>query len=266
MKDLILSKIPTECPWRDTLYWYDTIDSTNSQAKRMAQQGAPHGTVLIAGHQTGGRGRMGRVFQSPENMGVYLSVILRPDCFPDQLMHLTCAVGTTMCEAVEQAAGIQCGIKWINDLVWNKQKLGGILTELSIDPKTGHTAYAVIGIGINCLQSPGDFPPEIRQIATSLSSAAGRQITPDTLAAAMVTSLWKMDAALFAEKAQIMERYRSRCITLNQSVLVHRGDTVKAGLALDIDSDGALVVRFSDGQIKAISSGEVSVRGLYSYI
>ena len=91
MKEQILSILNAECPWRDTLHWYDTIDSTNTEAKRLAKDGAPHGTVLIAGLQTGGRGRMGRSFQSPDGQGVYLSVILRPHCEPVQLMHLTCA-------------------------------------------------------------------------------------------------------------------------------------------------------------------------------
>ncbi|MBQ6840459.1 MAG: biotin--[Oscillospiraceae bacterium] len=135
MKQKILQKIPTECPWRDTLYWYDTIDSTNTQAKLLAQQGAPHGTVLIAGEQTGGRGRLGRTFESCAGMGVYLSVILRPNCAAEALMHLTCAAGAAMCEAVENVSGIRPGIKWINDLVVKKKKLGGILTELSVNPK-----------------------------------------------------------------------------------------------------------------------------------
>ena len=114
----------TECPWRDTLYWYDTIDSTNTRAKEMAKEGAPEGTVLIAGNQTGGRGRLGRSFSSPEGMGVYLSAILQPDCKAEQLMHLTCAAGVAACKAVEKAGGIYPGIKWINDLVCGKEKVG----------------------------------------------------------------------------------------------------------------------------------------------
>ena len=110
MKQIILQKLPTECPWRDTLYWNNSTDSTNTQAKLLAQQGAPHGTVLIAGEQTGGRGRLGRSFESQIGMGVYLSVILRPQCPADKLMHLTCAAAVAMCDAVEKVSGNQVKI------------------------------------------------------------------------------------------------------------------------------------------------------------
>ena len=127
MKEQILQKIPTECPWRDTLYWYDTIDSTNNRAKELAREGAPHGTVVTSGCQTAGRGRMGRSFHSPEGLGIYLSVILRPNCPPDQLMHLTSCAAVAMCDAVQKVSGLRPGIKWVNDLILNKKKLGGIL-------------------------------------------------------------------------------------------------------------------------------------------
>ena len=153
----ILNRLPEDFPWKHSIQYFPTIDSTNTRAKLLAAQGAPHGTVLIAGHQSGGRGRMGRSFHSPEGMGIYLSVILRPDCPATDLMHLTCAAGVAMCDAVEAAAGFRPGIKWTNDLIWGKRKLGGILTELSLK-SDGTADYAVVGIGINCCQQPEDFP------------------------------------------------------------------------------------------------------------
>ena len=264
MKEKILSHLPTECPWRDTLYWYEATDSTNTQAKHLAKQGAPNGTVLIAGHQTGGRGRMGRVFQSPAGSGVYLSVILRPNCEPGQLMHLTCAVGVAMMEAVKMVSGVQTKVKWINDLVINGKKLGGILTEMSVDK--GMVEYAIIGIGINCLQKDGDFCPEIAGLATSLSQAAGKDIQPEVLAAAMVEALWEMSRVLFTEKATLMAEYKERCVTLGKDIQVIRGDTVRPGKAVDLDEDGGLLVVFPDGTTELVSSGEVSVRGMYGYI
>lgn len=264
MKEKILHKIPTECPWRDTLYWYDTIDSTNTLAKRLAREGAPHGTVLIAGHQTLGRGRMGRVFQSPEGMGVYLSVILRPYCSPEKLMHLTCAAGVAMVEAVEQVSGVKPQVKWINDLVVNGKKLGGILTEMSVDK--GMVEYAVVGIGINCLQTQCDFHPEIQSIATSLTMASGRTIDQAKLAAAMVDALWHMDTVLFTQKARLMAKYKENCITLGKEIRVIRGDSVRPGKAIDLDEDGGLLVEFPDGTTDTVSSGEVSVRGMYGYL
>ena len=264
MKEKILMNLTTECPWRDTLYWYAATDSTNTQAKLMAKRGAPHGTVLIAGHQTGGRGRMGRTFQSPEGMGVYLSLILRPNCRPEQLMHLTCAAGVAMIDAVEKVSGARPQVKWINDLVINGRKLGGILTEMSVDK--GLVDYAVIGIGINCLQKNTDFPEEIAGLATSLSLAASKEILPEKLAAAMVEALWAMSQDLLVKKTQIMAAYKESCITLGKDVQVIRGDRILPGKAIDLDDEGGLLVVYPDGTSETVFSGEVSVRGMYGYV
>ena len=264
MKAKIQSYIHAECLWRDTLLWFPTTDSTNAQAMKLAGEGAPHGTVLIAAHQTQGRGRLGRSFQSPEGSGVYLSVILRPECPPDALMHLTCAAGVAMAEAVEKISGIRPGLKWINDLVIGSKKLGGILTQMSVE--NGLVRYAVVGIGINCLQQEGDFPPEIQEIATSLSIASGRQVPPEALAGAMVEALEAMSNRLFSEKQQIMDKYRGSCITLGKHIQVLRGDQALPGIAVGLDDDGGLLVQYPDGVLETVSSGEVSVRGMYGYV
>ena len=264
MKEKILSQLSAECPWRDTLYWYPQTDSTNTQAKRLAKQGAPQGSVLIAGNQTAGRGRMGRSFQSPDGQGVYLSVILRPDCPPTELMHLTCAVGAAMVNAVENVCGIRPQVKWINDLVYGGKKLGGILTEMSL--ANGKVEYAVVGIGINCLQMEHDFPADIAGMATSLSMICGRTIPPQKLAAAMIEALWQMEKTLLTEKSRWMERYKANCVTLGKDIQVLRGDQILPGKALDIDPDGGLVVRYADGSTGTVASGEVSVRGMYGYV
>ncbi len=264
MKNTILSQISAECPWRDTLYWYDTVDSTNTKAKALAKNGAAHGTVLIAGRQTGGRGRMGRSFLSPDG-GVYLSVILRPACAPSKLMHLTCAAAVAACRAVERSSGVCPQIKWTNDLVVGKKKLGGILTELGLD-SSGNAEYAIVGIGINCRQSENDFPPEVRDIATSIEAVTGSACCPAKAAAALIEALWETDKGLLPEKAKIMDAYRRKCITLGKEISVVRGDDLQYGTALDLDDDGGLLVRFSDGSEKIVTSGEVSVRGMYGYL
>lgn len=262
MKNVILSHLPGDFPWQ--VHWFSTIDSTNTQAKIMARQGAPHGTVLVAGHQTGGRGRMGRSFSSPAGLGLYLSVILRPGCAAAELMHLTCAAGIAACDAVENSCQIRPGIKWINDLVIGSRKLGGILTEMSVDPKTGLVEYAVIGIGINCLQDPEDFPAELQSMATSLKAAGCAPDIP-TLAASFICALHKMSLQL-ADRDAIMAAYRRDCITLGREVVVLKGDEKQYGTALDVDAEGALLVRLNDQRIVAVNSGEVSVRGMCGYI
>lgn len=252
-------------PWKDRILFFPSIGSTNDVLKEMARQGAPHGTAVLAGQQTGGHGRMGRSFHSPEGMGIYLSILLRPDCPASDLMHLTCAAAVAMCDAVEKTCGLRPGIKWTNDLVHGKNKLGGILTELGLTG-SGALDYAIIGIGINCRQQASDFPEDIRSIAASLNMVTGQDVSPAALAAAMLESLQKMDASLLTEKTHHLSRYRADCITIGQEISILQGDTIRHGRALSVDSEGALVVAFSDGTTEAVNSGEVRIRGMYGYI
>lgn len=265
MKEAILSRLSASYPWKEQLHWFDSIGSTNDHLKALARQGAPHGTAIIAGHQTGGKGRMGRSFESPAGKGVYLSLLLRPNAAPEQLMHLTCAAAVAMCDALEASCGICPGIKWTNDLVWGKHKLGGILTELGLGT-AGTVDYAIIGIGINCSQREEDFSPEVRSIATSLASVTEASVEIPGVAAAMLEALHRTDSILLSQKETILQRYRGSCITLGKAVSVVRGSQVRHGTALDVDENGALVVVFSDGSTEAVNSGEVSVRGMYGYI
>ena len=265
MKEQILSQLSSEYPWKDRFYFFPELSSTNDLLKAMAKEGAPHGTALIADRQTGGHGRMGRSFHSPGGMGVYLSILLRPDCAPTELMHLTCATAVAMCDAVEAAAGFRPGIKWTNDLVRGKRKLGGILTELGLNPK-GRVDYAIIGVGINCCQQPEDFAPDIQGLAGSLAMVTGQEIDRARVAAAMLDSLRAMDVNLLTGKDAMLDRYRRDCITLGQDISLVRGEEIRHGHALDIDESGALVVAFSDGHAETVNSGEVSVRGMYGYV
>ena len=265
MKEQIIKNLRESCPWQDSLLWFDSIDSTNTRARELARQGAPHGTVLIADHQTGGRGRRGRSFHSPAGSGIYMSVILRPHCTPQQIMHLTCAAAVAMCDAVASAVGFRPGIKWTNDLVCGKRKIAGVLTELGFDNR-GNVDFAVIGIGINCCQQEADFPEDIRSIAGSLTSISGQSIDRAVVAAAMMDALYRMDTELLTGKAHILNRYRKDCITLGKEISLVRGEEIRHGTALDIDDAGALIVRFPDGTAEAVNSGEVGVRGMYGYV
>lgn len=262
MKQDILSHLPGDFPWQ--VQYFDLLPSTNTYLKELAAKGAPHGLCVIAESQSAGRGRMGRSFLSLANRGLYLSVLLRPNCKAEELMHLTCAVGLAVCDAIEDATGYQAGIKWINDLVAGNKKLGGILTELSVDPATANVDYAVIGIGINL--SGLTFPPELEHIATSLEAVTGNVPKRDILTAKLLIRLEQISRELLQKKAAIMTRYRDLCVTLGKEITLVRSDACRQGTALDITEDGSLLVKFSDGSIQAVNSGEVSVRGLYGYL
>ncbi len=258
MKSEILSHL-SHHPWADTVQFFSTLPSTNTYAKQLAAQGAPEGTVVIADAQTAGRGRLGRSFDSPAGQGIWMSVILRPDCKPEQLMHLTCAAAVAACDAVERETGHRPGIKWINDLVTDGRKLAGILTELSIDSATGQVDYAVLGIGLNCNQQRVDFPEELRPIACSLAEVTGALVCRSRLIAALIRSFWEMRQAL-PRREQIMARYRQDCVTLNQEITVIQGKLRRDGVALSLSDDGALTVAYTDGTAGIVRSGEVSVR------
>ena len=262
MLDSIRNSLPCH-PWRDKIAYFDTIDSTNTYAKSLAQQGAPHGTVVIAAQQTGGRGRMGRSFSSPAGMGVYLSLILRPQCKPEELMHLTCACAVAACNAIESATTVRPQIKWTNDLICEKRKIAGILTELVISP--GSTC-AIIGIGINCRQQIHDFPAEIQSFAGSLAMMTQQRVEPARVTACLLEALLEMDRQLLQEKEALIACYTQDCATVGQDISLVCGDNIRHGHAMGISQDGGLIVRFTDGKTETVSSGEVSVRGMYGYV
>ncbi len=253
-------------PWQDRVIVLDSVDSTNNFAKQLAAGGAPEGTAVLARLQTGGRGRLGRSFSSPSDVGIYLSVILRPEAKPTELLHLTAAAAEAAAEAIETQTGLQTGIKWVNDLTAGGKKLAGILTELSVELESGQAEYVVVGIGVNCCQKPEDFPPELRDIATSVY--AQTDVLPDrnALAAELIRSLSRLSESLLTEKAQWMHRYADRCVTIGKQVRVIRPLETREAVALEIDENGALLVEYPDGTRSWVNSGEVSVRGLYGYL
>lgn len=259
----MLSQIENDLPghpWAKQIQYFDTIDSTNNYAKKLATEGAPAGTVILAGQQTAGRGRLGRSFSSPKNMGLYLSVILRPDCRPSQIMHLTCAAGVAVLRAIDDP---KVGIKWTNDLIKDKRKLGGILTELSIDPATQKVDWVVVGIGINCCQHTWDFPEEIRHMACSLGVD---QADVADLTAELIQSLYQMNEDLLKKKEEIMSVFKEKCVTIGSQISVVRGENIRHGKAVGLDADGGLQVEYPDGSSETVTSGEVSIRGMYGYL
>ena len=246
---------------RERLVLLDTVDSTNLLAKKLAAQGAAHGTAVLSETQSAGRGRMGRSFLSPEG-GIYLSVILRPEGTAEDLLPLTALLAAVACDAVEEVCAFRPQIKWLNDLVAGDKKLAGILTELVLDG-TGNVTAAVCGIGINCLAAEDAFSPEVRAMATSLSAVTGAETDRDALAGLLID---KISRVLRSEqKTALMAQYRRDCMTLGKTVRVVRGDESYIATAQHVDDDGALWVLTETGERKKVLSGEVSVRGLYGY-
>lgn len=249
-----------------SLICLETVDSTNNYLRTLAQNGAPDGQTVVSNKQTGGKGRLGRSFHSPENKGVYLSMLMRPESLPAETSNITAWVAVAMCSAVEAACGVRPGIKWVNDLVMNGKKICGILTEMSLESETNHIQYLITGIGINANHDEADFPEDIRNIASSIAVETGSKISRAALAREMILALDRLRADWPHEKQKYLSAYRRDCVTLGKEVRFVRNGTEFTAFAEDIDDCFGLVVRFSDGRLESLTSGEVSVRGLYGYV
>ena len=251
-------------PWSAQLHVMVSVDSTNNYLKALAAQVAPDGTSAIADRQTAGRGRRGRSFFSPEGQGLYLSVLLRPQARPDQLMHLTAMSAVAASRAVASVCGRRPGIKWTNDLVFGTRKLAGILTELSVVAETMETDYVVVGIGVNCAQSA--FPEELREIATSIRMECGTPVDRCALAAALLREFSRMEDALMTQRDAWLREFAENCVTIGRDVRILRAGTERAAHADGIGPEAELLVTYPDGTKDAVTSGEVSVRGMYGYL
>ncbi len=254
------------CEIGSHLLCLETIDSTNTEAKRRALEGAPHGLVILSEEQTAGRGRLGRSFQSPKDCGLYCSTLFRPKLSPAQVMDFTAWVAVAVCDGIEACCGVRPRIKWTNDLVLGGKKLCGILTELGLEGETHQLDYLIAGIGINVSHSVEDFDQEIREMATSLALETGAPVRRTQLAVCLVQALDQMYRQFPQEKEQYLRQYRADCITLGQQVQLITPVARREARAVDIDDQFRLVVELPDGSREALSTGEVSVRGMYGYV
>jgi BirA family biotin operon repressor/biotin-[acetyl-CoA-carboxylase] ligase len=254
------------CKVGASLLCLETIDSTNTECKRQAMNGGPDGLVVIAEEQTGGRGRLGRSFQSPKGCGLYLSALLRPQLAPVEVTDFTAWVAVAVCDGIEAACGIRPRIKWTNDIVWNGKKLCGILTEMGLESETNSLQYVIPGIGINVNHRPEDFGEDIRDMAVSLAMALGRPVRRAELAAQIILALDRMYAAFPQNKQEYLDRYRADCLTPGNQVQLITPVSRQEARAVAIDDEFRLVVELPDGTQKALSAGEVSVRGMYGYV
>lgn len=233
------------------------IESTNTTARELASKGAVHGTMVIADHQTGGRGRRGRSFASPAGTGLYLSMIVRSPLPMEQVVLVTSAAAVAVCQAVEQVTGKHLSIKWVNDLFWNGKKCCGILTEAAADMETGGLDHLVVGVGLNLLPPQGGWPEELRDIAGSIFEE-GEPVDRCRLAAAIGQKLLEACAAL--PDTSFMQEYRARNLVPGRDVFIVQNGSRRPAHAEAITDDGHLLVRLPDGTPEELSFGEVSIR------
>ena len=242
------------------LWRHDVVGSSNDVAAELARAGAAHGTVVIAGAQTAGRGRQGHRWHSPPGRALYLSVVLRPALRPQGVPPITLAAGIAVCEALN-GWDARASIKWPNDVLAGQpaRKVAGILTEMST--RGDDIAHVILGIGVNVLSTAEDFPPELRDIASSLALARGGSegLTLAAFERRLISELehW-LDLFLAGGAAAIAPAWRARASTLGQPVRVagDRGHVI-SGVAEALEDDGALRVRTPSGDAVRVIAGEL---------
>ncbi len=236
---------------------FDSLDSTNDYIKREAKN-LDEGAVVFANGQTAGKGRLGRKFASPASMGIYMSMLLKPDCAPLDAATLTANAAVAVCNAVEKLTPYKPDIKWINDLYLRGKKICGILCESSI---TDHKLdYIVVGVGLNVITRPDDFPPELLKTAGSIYSQTGEIVERGKLIVAIIEELDAMYAAWKENKSVYLDEYRRRCSMLGHEVDIYSSEGTDTVLAEDISEDFGLIVRYENGERKTLHAGEVSVK------
>ena len=240
---------------------YKTIDSTNQEAKKLLMDNdIPHGTILIAEEQTAGRGRFQRKFFSPSNKGIYMSVILRPNIELSKAIHITTSAAISVCRAIETLTKKRPKIKWVNDIFLDDKKICGILTEATGNFESGRVENVVVGIGVNFKTDSKDFPEDIKNIAGSIFGGEKPTITRNQLVAEILNELFELCENL--EDKSIMTEYRILSLVLGKEVSFLKNNKLNKGLAIDITDEGALVVKYENGEIEYLNSGEVSVKTL----
>lgn len=244
--------------WKDrvSLKVLETVDSTNQEAKRLLADGAGDLTVVLASHQTHGKGRLGRTFHSPPGSGLYLSLIMKRELDMNDAILVTSAAAVAVRETLSAYTDQDIGIKWVNDLYIAGKKVAGILTEGTSSFESGKMESMIIGIGINLFPPQEGFPEEIRDIATTLFAEPTSQV--NTLAASLIDHI--VDILEKLHDRSVMERYREYSIVLDRKVTVSRGNTTYNATVKAINDDGSLTVLDEDGTEQHLNSGEISLR------
>jgi len=250
-------------PWlpkgrAERVLFLECVESTNTFLRR--ETSAPAGMTVVAGEQTGGRGRQGRSFYSPRDMGVYLSMLVRPDASHADIAGVSACAAVAVSDAIEAVSGARPGVKWVNDLLLGGKKICGILTELAVEAETGRVEHLIVGAGVNVNQSPGDFPEELRDIATSVRAFTGKGVDRGRLAGEMIRGLDALFSGWPDNKPKYLEAYRRDCVTLGREVVITQGDSVRHAFSEDLGDDFSLIVRFPDGRRETLRYGDLSVR------
>jgi len=253
----IRETLSTKMLGRGEIYYFSEIDSTNNEAKKQANLGCLEGSIVLSETQNGGRGRLSRSWFSPAGKGIWLSVVLRPPFNPYDAPKCTLLAAVAVTKAIRSITGVECGIKWPNDILYQGKKIVGILTEMSAEIDAIN--HVVIGMGINVNIEEQEFPAELMDIATSLSIVTGHDVSRLTLLHAVLTQLEQAyEGVIQRGFSGMLDEWRELSVTLGKNVNVVGSGREFNGRAVDIDNDGALLVQ-TEGSLERVLAGDVSI-------
>lgn len=249
-----------------SIIYLDSVDSTNTYAKKAAEGPFRDGTVIIAEEQIAGRGRLGRYWVSPRGKGIWMTIMLKPDILPFDAPKLTIVAACAVAKALWSCCGLEAGIKWPNDIVAGGKKLCGILTEMSAEED--EIKHVIIGIGINANLGLDDFGPEVLDIATSIRIEKGNTVSRKAVVASVLREFEQLYRDFVREGSIdfFLDEYKDKSAVLGKEIRITSKKEELTGTAVDISKEGHLLVRLEDGALKEVMSGEVSIRGLKGYI
>ncbi|MCL4176488.1 MAG: biotin--[acetyl-CoA-carboxylase] ligase [Verrucomicrobia bacterium] len=237
---------------------FQETTSTNDVMEKIARDGVAEGIVVFAEKQTRGRGRLGRRWHSPRGLGLYGSVLFRPEVPPMSVTRLTIAAAVSMARAIELVTGLRPEIKWPNDLLLGGRKVAGILTEMNAE--MDRVRYAIVGLGVDVNHTSEDFPPELRQLATSLRVEGRRLVSRGDLALALLRELDRDYARAMSNRfEELADEWEARCTTIGQQVAIQMGARQLRGRAESLDTDGALLLRTEHGHLERVVGGDVTL-------
>lgn len=244
--------------------YYDVLDSTNICAKRLAEEGAPNGTLVIAERQTAGRGRRGRQWETLEGTSIAMTLLMRPKLRPEKASMLTLVMGMAVTKALRKILGLECKIKWPNDVVFEGRKICGILTEMSAEIDAIN--YLVIGCGINA--NAEEVPLELQDKAVSLRMITGYEVNRAEIIGCCMKCLEEYYQIFeqTQDMSKLLEEYNHFLVSIGKEVCVLDPAGEFGGISQGINEAGELLVKKKDGSMAEIYAGEVSVRGIYGYV
>lgn len=256
IRDEIKARLKTQIMGQNIVS-FEELDSTNDTATQLAEDGVQEGTCVIAESQRHGRGRLGRLWHSPKKSGIWCSLILRPKLAPTGASLLTLITALSVVRTIKKVCHLEAKIKWPNDVLLKGKKVCGILSEMSSEPD--QIRFVVLGVGINVNQEQNEFPKELQKSATSLLAQSGKRISRIDFLCAFLTELEKLTFSLHQDSKKILNEVKSNCDTLNRHVEIKIGEQLVTGRALDLDFDGALLLRQANGHVEKVYSGDLQL-------